>query len=437
MTAYTWGLMSGSRSRRRIRTARLAVLLVAALLGCLLAPVPASAAGTGGISGVVTGPGGPLQGVEVLFHPGDNSIYGAITDATGTYAIANLPARDYKVLVGWSSTDSPFVEEWYDDAPDNASAEVLHVADGATITGINAELAVGAKVSGRLTTSGGVGVANGTAAPYRLVEGVYEPYNRYGITDADGFYVVQGLPPGTYRLSFSAPERGDLEYWNDKPNLAEADDIVLTAGQVRTGIDAVVPPPPPPAPAPPLPAIVNAQLPIVSGAPVAPQVGYPLTVSQGVWTPDAAAMTVQWLVNGQPIPGATGTSYTPTFANLGRTLAVRATASLPGYASATVTTLPTNAVSKQVQNSVRPRLKGTPKVGERLRVKPGLWRPLGAVTFRYRWYADGQRVGGARDDRLRLTSAMTGKKIVCRVTGSAPGLDPLKVKTRASAKVKK
>ena len=99
--------------------------------------------------------------------------------------------------------------------------------------------------------------------------------------------------------------------------------------------------------------------------------------------------------------------------------------------------MPTNAVSKQVQNTLRPRLKGTAKVGERLRVKPGVWRPLGAVNFRYRWYADGHRIRGARDDRLRLTSAMKGTKIVCRVTGSAPGLDPVKVKTRASAKVKK
>ena len=148
-------------------------------------------------------------------------------------------------------------------------------------------------------------------------------------------------------------------------------------------------------------------------------------------------MTVQWLVDGQPIPGATGAAYTPTLADLGRTLAVRATASLPGYASATVTTLPTSPVSKQVQNTLRPWLKGTAKVGERLKVKPGGWRPLGAVTFRYRWYADGHRIRGARDDRLRLTSAMKGTKIVCRVTGSAPGLVQLPAKTRPSKSVKR
>jgi hypothetical protein len=76
-------------------------------------------------------------------------------------------------------------------------------------------------------------------------------------------------------------------------------------------------------------------------------------------------------------------------------------------------------------------------VGSRLRVEPGNWRPINAVTFRYRWYADGHRIRGAREDRLRLTSALKGTKIFCRVTGSAPGLDPLKLRTHASARVKR
>jgi hypothetical protein len=90
-----------------------------------------------------------------------------------------------------------------------------------------------------------------------------------------------------------------------------------------------------------------------------------------------------------------------------------------------------------VQNSQRPRLKGTARVGERLRVRPGVWQPIGAVTFRYRWYADGRRVRGARDDRLPLVLALTGTRIVCLVTGSAPGLDPVRVRTRASARVER
>jgi hypothetical protein len=81
-------------------------------------------------------------------------------------------------------------------------------------------------------------------------------------------------------------------------------------------------------------------------------------------------------------------------------------------------------VTKHVQNTRRPSVLGTAKVGQRLKVKPGRWWPIGAVTFRYRWYADGDRIRGARDDRLRLTSELKGSKIFCRVTGSAALDDP-------------
>jgi hypothetical protein len=145
----------------------------------------------------------------------------------------------------------------------------------------------------------------------------------------------------------------------------------------------------------------------------------------------------QWLLDGQPIPGATSDVYTPTLADVGRTLAVAATASLTGYVSATATSRPNNPVSRPVQNVKRPLLEGTPNVGSRVKVKPGNWRPINAVTFRYWWYADGHRIRGARDDQLRLTAALKGTRVFCRVTGFAPGLDPLNLRTHASARVKR
>jgi hypothetical protein len=262
------------------------------------------------------------------------------------------------------------------------------------------------------------------------VDGHHPPFYGSGETDPDGYYVVQGLPPGTYRLQFGSTT-GIGEFWNDKASFDAADDIVLAVGQARTGIDAVLGISPPP-----LPAIVNTQPPKLGyQGSSAPQVGYPLTASRGYWTPGGVVVKDQWLVDGQPIPGATSDKYTPTLADVGKRLAVTATASQTGYLSATATSLPTNPVSKQVQNVKRPLLEGTARMGRRLKVDTGSWRPLKAVTFRYRWYADGHRIRGARSDRLQLTSALKGTKIFCRVTGSAPGLDLLKVRTRSSAKI--
>ena len=224
-------------------------------------------------------------------------------------------------------------------------------------------------------------------------------------------------PSGTYTI------QGTLD-------TVDLDSSHHTVSLPPSTFEVVAPPPPPP-------AIINTQAPKVLGAATAPQVGYPLTATSGIWIPGSAAVAVQWLVNGRPIPGATGTTYVPTIADIGQPIAVTTTASLLGYVSATATSLPTDPVSKVVQNSQRPRLKGTARVGERLRVKPGLWQPIGAVTFRYRWYADGRRVRGARGERLPLVSTLTGTRIVCVVTGSAPGLDPVRVPTRASAKVER
>ena len=426
--------MFGSRPRRRTRASRLAMLAVAALISCLLTTLPASAAGTGSVSGVVTGPGGvPAEHAEVGFYmqPGDiiQPGWGALTDATGAYVVPDLPAGDYKVLFGFV-IDSPLVSEWYDDTYDWASATLLHVADGSNITGIDAELAVGARVTGRLTTATGVGVHDGFVEAYRLGSSGYGLFTS-AHTGPDGFYGFEEMPPGTYRMHFQDFTNNTEEFWNDKASLSAADDVVLTAGQERAGIDAVLGTPPPP-----LPAIVNTQPPKLGyQGSTAPQVGYPVKASRGYWIPGGVVVKDQWLVDGQPIPGATSDVYTPTLADLGRTLAVTATASQTGYVSATATSLPTNPVSKQVQNVKRPQLKGTTKVGRRLKVDTGSWRPLNVVTFRYRWYADGQRIRGARGDQLRLTPALKGTKIFCRVTGSAPGLDVLKVRTRSSARI--
>jgi len=424
--------MPGSRSRRRTPATRLAILAVAVMVSGLLASVPASAAATGSIAGVVTGPGGlPLEGAQVHLFESGSPRTGVVTDATGAYVFPNLQAGDYHLLYFDDAPSNPLASEWYDDAVDQASADSVHVSDGAAVTGINFELALGARVTGRLTTPTGVGVDNGVVSPERLDDGTSPAFSHLVSTDANGFYVIQALPAGTYVLRFDDLTRDVTEYWNDKASFDAADRIVMAAGQERTGFDAILSTPGPP---PPLPAIVNTQPPQISGA-TAPQVGYPMSLSTGSWTPSNVGVSGQWLAGGQPIPGAFHGEYKPTVADLGKTLTVNVTASLPGYVSTTVTTLPTLPVSKQVQNNLRPWLKGKAQVGERLKVKTGVWRPLFVVTFKYRWYADGQRIRGARSDRLQLTSALKGTKIFCRVTGSAPGLDLLKVRTRSSAKV--
>ena len=53
--------------------------------------------------------------------------------------------------------------------------------------------------------------------------------------------------------------------------------------------------------------VVDLAAPVISGDPA---VGETLTLDPGSWPSDVAIQT-RWLLDGVPIPGATGASYTP------------------------------------------------------------------------------------------------------------------------------
>ena len=78
----------------------------------------------------------------------------------------------------------------------------------------------------------------------------------------------------------------------------------------------------------PAPVITPAPTPTVSGT---PSVGAPLHVTTGTWM-SGVTLSYQWSVDGSPVSGAIGTTYTPAPADLGKPVhvAVTGTARLPG-----------------------------------------------------------------------------------------------------------
>ncbi|MBF4622577.1 S8 family serine peptidase [Clavibacter sp. VKM Ac-2542] len=81
--------------------------------------------------------------------------------------------------------------------------------------------------------------------------------------------------------------------------------------------------------------IVGVTAPAASAAPTVttapaitgtPDVGQTLTASTGAWTPQGVTLATQWLSNGTPIAGATGSTFRVTSAVAGTALAVRVTA---------------------------------------------------------------------------------------------------------------
>ncbi|MGC4153786.1 MAG: Ig-like domain repeat protein [Propionicimonas sp.] len=154
-------------------------------------------------------------------------------------------------------------------------------------------------------------------------------------------------------------------------------------------------------------------------------VGATLTVSAGVWGPAPVRLVYQWLADGTPIPGATGTSYQVTAAYLGKQLSVRVTGTKDGYPSVTRESAKTDPVAAAPAPLalLHPSISGRPAVGSTLTATPGTWDTSG-LTLAYQWLRNGAPISGATKPSYKVTSTDAGKTLSVRVTATKPGLRP-------------
>ena len=103
-----------------------------------------------------------------------------------------------------------------------------------------------ASLQAAITTGSIAGVVTGPAGPVvgvgvSAVELSTHAYE-FASTEADGTYVIAGLPAGTYRVTFVPPASSGLrrEFYDDAVHGTWAVALVLTEGQDLTGIDAVL-----------------------------------------------------------------------------------------------------------------------------------------------------------------------------------------------------
>jgi hypothetical protein len=113
-----------------------------------------------------------------------------------------------------------------------------------------------------------------------------------------------------------------------------------------------------------------------------PRFGQTLTLDAGTSAPNDTQRTIEWLRSGVPIPGATGTSYALTAADLGSRISTRLTYTKPGYTTL-VTRLPATSRVKTVPVVKASATPASGKVGLAITVTaPGASPVVGAVTIR-------------------------------------------------------
>lgn len=212
-------------------------LVTCATALCLAFPAVAGAA-TGAIEGTVTDAisKDPVAHIEVCAYTANSFERGGcgLTDASGNYVIDEAQPGIY-VVEFWGVE---YLRQYYDGATRRQNAEFVFVNGGATVSGIDAELQPGAKVSGTVRDA----PSHEPLADAEVC--AYEESTESSSctsTDTDGTYTLGGLPTGEYIVAFADWESGEehiVQYYDHKPRWEEANPISLSPGQSRTGVDA-------------------------------------------------------------------------------------------------------------------------------------------------------------------------------------------------------
>ncbi len=194
------------------------------------------------IKGRITGvnhPGGITSGVVYACEINTGYTYeagGAILD--GYYELSLPVAGDWKINVAPDTNWIPYSEylsEWYNNKDSYETADIIHINEGQTISGIDFLLDTEGSISGKITSviePGGV--ENVYVYAY---DDEYRLLSR-AITDAAGNYTLGSLVSSKYKLRFDTQrcENGYLEEWyNNKSSFSDANATEAERGTALTG----------------------------------------------------------------------------------------------------------------------------------------------------------------------------------------------------------
>jgi hypothetical protein len=192
---------------------------------------------TGGmVSGRVTdGSANGVKNARINIYDLDNIVLRySFTDSNGDYICEGIRPGNCKVAFDPSDAVGNYLPEWYNKKGTFAAADSVSVTAGQTTPNINAQLAPGGGISGRVVDGSGNGI-------FRVLVKVFNT-NFSQITsrttDYDGYYTIGGIPEGTYRIWFDGSFCGYASEWyNNKINFYSADALTVTTGPTIGGIN--------------------------------------------------------------------------------------------------------------------------------------------------------------------------------------------------------
>lgn len=228
------------RGLRAGRASVSGVVLVLALLASLLVGAPAQAAG-GTLHGTLTGPdGAPFDyfQVDVYQADGPGAWVHAIPPRTITSWDSGLPVGEFEIALPAGSYRACFRpltfesaetagQGCWQDGYDVFGATDVVVTEGGTTT-ITPSLPREARLRGRITGAGGVGIS-AYVSPYRRApDGTWVASPGVQSLGADGAFLLSDLDPGTYRFCLlDVPREYLAECWDDAATVADATELAV------------------------------------------------------------------------------------------------------------------------------------------------------------------------------------------------------------------
>jgi 5-hydroxyisourate hydrolase-like protein (transthyretin family) len=202
---------------------------------------------TDGISGEPVS--GPLVHVERMDGKG---VAYSNADSTGHYDVFDLYPGEFRVYTSQLDplVGQVYVGHDYDEtmslAARNAFADTIVLAAGETVQGVDFVLNAGAHISGSVTSAINGAALNAAISLRRLDASGTGAYVYAAETKDSGSYSVDyaslALAPGTFQVSFVNGDFYVPQWYSLATSEAQATVVSLSAGENRTGIDALLTP---------------------------------------------------------------------------------------------------------------------------------------------------------------------------------------------------
>lgn len=220
----------------------------------------------GGVEGTVAeeGTGLPLEEVFVCAWTIDTEMFGgcAESDSSGEYTLQGMAAGEYEIEF-WPGGQN-YLPQYFDHKDHWWEADPVTVSLGSFETGIDADLTPAAGLEGQVRHNGSPEMEVEVCAWSTDPEGAV----RCAYPGEDGRYAITGLPSDEYKVEFwPFDESLPVQFWDHQPTWETANALLLSAGNVASGIDAdlgATTPAPPPTTTPPIftPPIGKAKTPV-------------------------------------------------------------------------------------------------------------------------------------------------------------------------------